>query len=56
VGDREKTLYWLKRGISDSRASLDGQCWMGNSLETDYPDLRSDPRFREILHDLGLPQ
>ena len=56
AGDKEKALYWLKRGIADSRASRDGQCWVANTLETGYPTLRSDPRFKEILRSLGLPE
>ena len=56
VGDKEKTLYWLNRGIDESRKSSNGQCWVANTLETSYDDMRSDPRFREILRRLGLPE
>ena len=56
AGDKDKTLYWLKRGITDSRDSRTGQCWVANTLETAYGDMRSDPRFKELLHSLGLPE
>jgi tetratricopeptide (TPR) repeat protein len=56
AGDYEKTLYWLKRGIEANRKSVATQCWVANSLETGYADMRSDPRFQAILKELGLPQ
>ena len=56
AGDKEKALQWLKPAIDQARASRDGQCWVANILETGYADLRSDPRFQEILRSLGLPE
>jgi len=56
TGDKEKTLHWLKPAIKQARDSINGQCWVANTLETGYADLRSDPRFQEILRSLGLPE
>ena len=56
AGNKEKALYWLKRGVEENRASISAQCWVANSLETAYDDLRPDPRFRDLLHQLGLPE
>lgn len=56
AGDKEKALHWLKPAIEQARDSRSGQCWVANILETGYDDLRSDPRFQEILRSLGLPE
>ena len=56
AGDKEKALYWLKRGIEQNRTSVGTGCWVARTLETGYDDMRSDPRFQEILRGLGLPE
>ena len=56
AGDKEKVLYWLKRGLDENQTSVGAQCWVGNGLLADYPGLRSDPRFQELLRSLGLPE
>jgi TolB-like protein/DNA-binding winged helix-turn-helix (wHTH) protein len=58
VGDKDKTLYWLKRGLDQTRSSVNAQCWLGSILETGFTGsgLRFDSRFRELLRSLGLPE
>lgn len=56
AGDKEKALYWLQRALEENRANVRAPCWVAQTLETGYADMRSDPRFREILRSLGLPE
>jgi len=56
AGDKEKGLYWLRRALDENRTNVRAPCWVASNLETGYEDLRSDPRFKEILRSLGLPE
>ncbi len=50
LGEREKTLLWLGRGIEtrDLRMTF-------LKVEPKWNNLRDDPRFQEILRRVGLP-
>ena len=58
VGERDKALFWLNRYFAVSPQPIDWQCWLPNSLETapEFDFLRSDPRFRDLVHRMGLPE
>lgn len=58
LGDKEKTLYWLERVLRTSSASSGSLAWLPSALENapEYDFIRSDPRFRDLLHRMGLPE
>jgi eukaryotic-like serine/threonine-protein kinase len=50
VGNNEKTLEWLEKSYAERDGNL--------TLVKSYPEFKSvrgDPRFRELLHRIGLP-
>jgi tetratricopeptide (TPR) repeat protein len=50
VGNKEKTLEWLEK----SYAERDGNLTLVKSYP-EYNNLRGDPRFRQLLRRIGLP-
>lgn len=58
VGDKERAFYWLEqayvqRDISIASAGL-GLEWL--NMEPLLEPLRSDPRFKDLVHRVGLPE
>jgi eukaryotic-like serine/threonine-protein kinase len=51
AGDKEQVLYWLKRACDERETPLShlGVAW-------DWDLVRSDPRFQDLLRQVGLPQ
>jgi len=50
VGNNEKTLEWLEK----SYAQRDGNLTLVKSYP-EFKDIRKDPRFRDLLRRIGLP-
>ena len=51
LGDKEPAVSWLDRAISGPR-----HFWLPYlNVDPLYDNLRSDPRFKEILHRMNLP-
>lgn len=51
LGDREQAFEWLQKAI-------EGRDWQMAMLKVEpaFDDLRSDPRFRELVERVGLPR
>ena len=52
LGDRQKTFEYLQKGVE----SHDSPFLLGIIKEEVFNDLRSDPRFLEIVRSMNLPQ
>jgi TolB-like protein len=50
LGDRDKALEWLDKAYQQR---ADGLTWL--AVEPMLDDIRSDPRFQELLRRIGLP-
>lgn len=55
VGDKDRALYWLSQAIAHRDAIAAGE--PATSLGTDpmLASLRTDPRFKDLMHRVGLP-
>jgi TolB-like protein/DNA-binding winged helix-turn-helix (wHTH) protein/cytochrome c-type biogenesis protein CcmH/NrfG len=55
LGDKDRAFYWLSQAIAhrDAIAAGEPATWLGTDpmLES----LRSDPRFKDLVHRMGLP-
>jgi tetratricopeptide (TPR) repeat protein len=54
LGDKDRAFYWLEQGFEQREvAGQDGGAFplKGNPL---YDPLRSDPRYKDLLHRMGL--
>jgi TolB-like protein len=50
LGDTTRAIMWLEKALAER---ADGLTWLG--VEPMLDDMRSDPRFRELLQQIGLP-
>lgn len=50
LGDRDETLRWLERGYQERDPLM---VFLG--VDQKWNDLRSDPRFQELMKKIGLP-
>jgi eukaryotic-like serine/threonine-protein kinase len=48
LGRRDEAMEWLEKAYAARSGSL---LWIG----TDWPEMRSDPRFQDLLRRIGLP-
>jgi TolB-like protein/DNA-binding winged helix-turn-helix (wHTH) protein len=55
LGDKDRAFYWLSQAIAHRDAIAAGE--PATSLGTDpmLESLRSDPRFKDLMHRIGLP-
>ncbi|MBZ5683341.1 MAG: protein kinase [Acidobacteriia bacterium] len=51
AGENERTLYWLEKADAAREGPL-----VHLAVARDWDGLRSDPRFQDLLHRVGLPQ
>jgi hypothetical protein len=51
AGDKEQVLYWLKRACDERETPLSHL-----RVAWDWDFVRSDPRFQDLLRQVGLPQ
>jgi serine/threonine-protein kinase len=51
AGENERTLYWLEKADAAREGPL-----IHLAVARDWDGLRSDPRFQDLLHRMGLPQ
>ena len=51
LGDNDKVFAWLEKDFQSRNSSLDEL-----RLEVPFTPLRSDPRFKDLLRRMGLPQ
>ena len=52
--DMDKTLYWLERDFA--QRSGDGPLVFFLKTAPEFDFLRADPRFRDLVHRMGLPE
>jgi hypothetical protein len=55
AGDKDRALYWLEYVCRHKHPATDGEpLWLkGNPL---FASLRPDPRFKELVRRVGLPE
>lgn len=51
MGDTTRAIMWLNKALSER---ADGLTWLG--VEPMLDQMRSDPRFQDLLKQIGLPQ
>jgi hypothetical protein len=51
LGQNDEAIKWLEKAYEEHDTSMP---WLGVSFEFD--SIRSDPRFRELLRRVGLPE
>lgn len=51
LGDKEQAIEWLERAYENRE---DGMVWLNSDPILD--DIRTDPRFRELVRKVGLPE
>lgn len=50
LGDREQTFEWLEKAYAERQPNL-----RALKMAPAYDELRSDPRFADLLRRIGLP-
>lgn len=50
LGDRDRAIAWLEKALAER---ADGLTWL--AVEPMLDDMRSDPRFQELVKKIGLP-
>lgn len=55
LGEKEKLLFWLKRGLLDRVRDQNAMLVISLKTAPEFDCLRSDPRFPALLHSIGLP-
>jgi hypothetical protein len=58
LGDNERAFYWLEQAYAHHDAAIAGAAlgleWLNTEVLLD--PLRSDARFKDLLHRVGLPE
>jgi hypothetical protein len=49
MGDKDKALVWLEKAYAER---ADGLTWL--NVEPMLDEVRSDPRFEDLIHRIGL--
>ena len=56
LGDKEQAFYWLEDAYTHRRESYnDPYLWGRLKIDPGFDSLRSDPRYENLMHRLGLP-
>jgi hypothetical protein len=51
IGDKEKAIYWLQISLQERDGSMPYL-----NCDPEWDSLRSDPRFKDLVRRVGLPQ
>ena len=51
LGDKDQAMAWLQKGYDER---VEGMVFL--KVEPDFDDLQADPRFRDLVRRVGLPQ
>jgi TolB-like protein/DNA-binding winged helix-turn-helix (wHTH) protein/Tfp pilus assembly protein PilF len=54
LGEKDKLLYWLKRGVASRTGHRNAMLVISLKTAPEFDCVRSDPRFRSLLHSIGL--
>jgi dTDP-4-dehydrorhamnose 3,5-epimerase-like enzyme len=56
LGDKKLALYWLEQGYQhrEQAGALGGLTWL--DFDHEFDALRSDPKFKDLVRRVGLPQ
>lgn len=51
LGEKDQTLAWLEKAYEEREGSL-----VYLNVEQTFDRIRSDPRFKDLVHRIGLPE
>ena len=51
LNDKDQAFTWLEKAYADRSPQL-----FNLNVDPDYDEIRSDPRFKELVSRLGLPE
>jgi hypothetical protein len=51
VGNKDRAFFWLQKAYEEHN-----WCILYLTMDPDWAPLRADPRFRELIRRVGLPQ
>jgi len=56
LGEKDRALYWLEQGNEHRHMALSDSVLQWVKIDPSLAPLRSDPRFKALLHKMGLPE
>jgi len=56
LGDKDKTLYWVKQGVAGPLHNRDSHLIISLKTAPEFDCVRSDARFHDLLRSVGLPE
>jgi TolB-like protein/DNA-binding winged helix-turn-helix (wHTH) protein len=55
LGDKDRAFYWLEQGCQHPHVAVSDPVLVWVKVYPGFASLRSDPRFKDVLHCVGLP-
>ena len=56
LGDKDRALYWLEQGNEHRHMALSDSVLQYVKVDPSLAPLHSDPRFKVLLHKMGLAE
>lgn len=55
LGDKDRAFYWLGEGINHHYRAISDPVLQWTKIDPGLANLHADPRFKDVLHRMGLP-
>lgn len=56
LGDKDRAFYWLEQGNEHRHLAIVDPVLQFVKVDPSFAPLHSDPRFKVLLHHMGLPE